>query len=146
MNKKILMWLLVIILLATASFAEAQPAKIYRIGYLDPTSFSAAAPFLEIFRQRLRELGWVEGKNIALEYRFGEGKANERFKELATELVQIKIDVIVARATIGALTAKEATSTIPIVMLGVGDPVEAGLIKSLRPAGREYHGAHQPVP
>jgi putative ABC transport system substrate-binding protein len=136
MTERIVVWLLATILLATASFAEAQPAKIYRIGYLDPTSFSTAAPFLEIFRQRLREFGWVEGKNIACEYRFGEGKANERFKELATELVQTKIDVIVARATIGALTAKEATSTIPIVMLGVGDPVEAGLIKSLaRPGG-----------
>jgi putative ABC transport system substrate-binding protein len=93
MIERIVVWLLATILLATASFAKAQPAKIYRIGYLDPTSFSAAAPFLEIFRQRLRELGWVEGKNIALEYRFGEGKANERFKELATELVQTKIDV-----------------------------------------------------
>src|SRR5262245_39700445 len=94
------------------------------------------AVLVDAFRQELSKLGWIEGKNIALEYRFGEGKANEHFKELTAELVQIKVDVIVARGTIGALTAKEATSRIPIVMLGVGDPVEAGLIKSLaQPSG-----------
>src|SRR5262252_7215509 len=92
-------WLLLTVLLTTAPFAEAQSTKIYRIGYLDITSFSAAAPLLEAFRQRLRELGCVEGKNIAFEHRFGEGKEVERLKELAAELVKIKVDVIVARAT-----------------------------------------------
>ena len=129
--------LVAVVLLALGVTADAQPAgKIFRIGFLDPSTASGMAVLVDAFRQELSKLGWVEGKNIALEYRFGEGKANEHFKELAAELVQIKVDVIVARGTIGALTAKEATSTIPIVMLGVGDPVEAGLIKSLaQPSG-----------
>src|SRR5262245_43238722 len=131
------LWLVTILFLAINTFADAQqPGKIFRIGFLDPSTASGMAVLVDAFRQELSKLGWVEGKNIALEYRFGEGKANEHFKELTAELVQIKVDVIVARGTIGALTAKEATSTIPIVMLGVGDPVEAGLIKSLaQPSG-----------
>jgi ABC-type uncharacterized transport system substrate-binding protein len=138
MKSKSFLWLLMTVLLITAPAAEAQqPARIYRIGYLDDTSFSAAAPRWEVFQQRLRELGWVEGKNITFEYRFGEGKGVERLKELAAELVQIKVDLIMARASSGALAAKQATSTIPIVMTGGGgDPVGAGIVKSLaRPGG-----------
>jgi len=123
-------------LLSVHHLAEAQPAKIYRIGYLDSSSLSGTAPFLETFRQRLRELGWVEGKNIAFEHRFGDGKGSERLKELAAELVQIKVDLIVARATSGSQAAQQATSTIPIVMVSSGDPVGAGIIKSFaRPGG-----------
>jgi putative tryptophan/tyrosine transport system substrate-binding protein len=136
MREKIFNWILATFVLTTVSIAEAQPAKIYRIGYLDSSSLSGAAPFLEVFRQRLRELGWVEGKNIAFEHRFGEGKGFERLNELAFELVKIKVDVIVARATSGSQAAKQATSTIPIVMVSGGDPVAAGIIKSLaRPGG-----------
>jgi putative ABC transport system substrate-binding protein len=124
------------LLFALYSPTEAQPGKIYRVGYLDSSSLSGSGPFLEVFRQRLRDLGWVEGKNIAFEYRFGEGKGFERLKELATELVQIKVDLIVARATNGSQAAKQATSTIPIVMVGSGDPIAAGIIKSFaRPGG-----------
>jgi putative ABC transport system substrate-binding protein len=123
-------------LLCVHYLAEAQPAKTYRIGYLNSSSFSGNAHLLEAFRQRLGELGWVEGKNIAFEYRFAEGKGSERLTELAAELAQIKVDLIVARATSGSLAAKQATSTIPIVMTGGGDPVGAGIIKSLaRPGG-----------
>jgi len=120
--------------------AEAQPAKIYRIGYLDGSSLSGTAPFLEVFRERLRELGWVDGKNIAFESRFAERKGRERLKELAAELVQLKVDIIVTRATEGALAAKQATSTIPIVMASGGDPIEAGLIKSLAQPGGNITG------
>src|SRR5215467_2687520 len=140
MSKNILSGAFCFLLLALGFQAEAQPAKVYRIGYLDITSFSAASPLLEAFRQRLRELGWVEGKNIAFEHRFGEGKEVERLKELAAELVKIKVDVIVARATSGALAAKEATSTIPIVMTSGGDPVDAGIIKSLAQPGGNITG------
>jgi putative tryptophan/tyrosine transport system substrate-binding protein len=140
MSRKIFCLALCATLFKLWSLAQAQPAKIYRIGYLDSSSLSGAAPFLEVFRQRLRELGWVEGKNIAFEYRFGEGKGDERVKELATELVQIKVNVIVTRATDGALAAKEATSSIPIVMVSGGDPVGVGIIKSLAQPGGNITG------
>ena len=117
-----------------------QTGRIFRIGYLDGSSFSPTASFLEVFRERLSEAGWVEGKNIAFEYRFGEGKGFERLKELAAELVQIKVDVIVARGTSGGLAAKQATSTIPIVMTSGGDPVSAGIIKSLAQPGGNITG------
>jgi len=122
-------------MLATFHLEAQQPRRIFRIGFLDPSTASGMAVLVDAFRQELSKLGWVERKNIALEYRFGEGNANEHFKELTAELVQSKVDVIVARGTIGALTAKEATSTIPIVMLGVGDPVEASLQQGQLPAG-----------
>jgi putative tryptophan/tyrosine transport system substrate-binding protein len=140
MTKSFPIWLLATLFLTIVSNTEAQPAKIYRIGYLDSGSFSATASFLDVLRQRLRELGWVEGKNIAFEYRFGEGKDLKSLKELAIELVQIKVDVIVARATNGSLAAKQATSTIPIVMTSGGDPVGAGIIKSLAQPGGNITG------
>ena len=140
MNRNIVVRMIAVAMLVFVDRAEAQPAKIYRIGYLDNSSLSGAAPRLERFKQRLRELGWVEGKNIAFEYRFGEGKGDERLKELAAELVRLKVDIIVARATSGALAAKQATSTIPIVMMGVGDPVDAGIVKSLAQPGGNITG------
>ena len=139
-DRKIVAVVVAVAVLGFVHRAEAQPAKIYRIGFLDGGSFSAAAPRLEAFRQRLRELGWVEGKQIAFEYRFGEGKGGERFKELAAELVQIKVDVIVPRGTTGALAAKQATSTIPIVMTSGGDPVGAGIVNSLAHPGGNITG------
>jgi len=140
MTKSFPIWLLATFFLTIVSNAEAQQAKIYRIGYLDSSSLSATASFLEVFRQRLRELGWVEGKNIAFEYRFGEGKGFERLKELAAEMVQIKVDVIVARGTSGSQAGKQATSSIPIVMVSGGDPVGAGIIKSLAQPGGNITG------
>ncbi|HEX6824983.1 MAG TPA: hypothetical protein VF077_01595, partial [Nitrospiraceae bacterium] len=87
MKRNIAVRVIAVAMLVFFQRAEAQPAKIYRIGYLDISSMSGVAPRLERFRQRLRELGWFEGKNIAFEYRFGEGKGDERLKELAAELV-----------------------------------------------------------
>jgi len=146
MDRKIVAVMIAVAVLVFIRRAETQPAKIYRIGYFDGGSFSAAAPRLEAFRQRLRELGWVEGKQIAFEYRFGGGKGVERFKELAAELVQIKVDVIVTRGTTGALAAKQATSTIPIVMTSGGDPVGAGIVNSLAHPGGNITGISSLAP
>ena len=116
--------------------AEAQqPKKVPRIGYLTGTSLSAAAPRTEAFRQGLRELGYVEGKNIVVEYRYAEGKL-DRQSELAAELVRLKIDALVTAGPTVTRAAKEATGTIPIVMAFDTDPVGNGFVASLaRPGG-----------
>ena len=130
--------LVAVVLLAVAVIAEAQqPEKVSRIGYLssvDPASDSARA---EGIRLALRELGYIEGQNIAIEYRYAEGKL-DRDPELAAELVRLKVDIIVVAAgDIPIRAAKNATKTIPIVMTGQGsDPVKAGHVESLaRPGG-----------
>jgi putative ABC transport system substrate-binding protein len=102
-----------------------QPAKVPRIGYLTASSPSAIADRTEAFRQGLRELGYIEGKNIVIEWRPTEGKAN-RLAMLAAELVRLKVDVIVTSRPIPTRPAKEATSTIPIVMTFDDDPVGNG--------------------
>ena len=115
-----------------------QPEKIPIIGYLSPSS--AMVPERdEPFRQGLRELGYVEGKNVVIEYRFAEGKF-ERLPDLAAELVELKVDVIVAQVTQASLAAKGATKTIPIVMQGVSDPVGTGLVASLARPGANITG------
>jgi len=116
--------------------AEAQQVgKVPRIGFLDNSTASGSAGLAEAFRQELSKLGWIEGKNITIEYRFSEGKS-ERLPELAVELVRLKVDLIVVASTVSALAAKSATTTIPIVMTNAGDPVATGLIASLaRPGG-----------
>jgi putative ABC transport system substrate-binding protein len=116
--------------------AGAQPrAKIARIGRLSPISASADAPVREGLRQGLRDLGWVEGQNLAIENRFAEGNVR-RLAELAAELVRLKVDVIVTGSAPAAVAAKNATATIPIVMVMTGDPVANGLVTSLaRPGG-----------
>jgi putative ABC transport system substrate-binding protein len=136
MNSKFLFWLLTTVLLTTAPFADAQQAgKIFRIGFLDSSTAAGSAVHVDAFRQELSKLGWIEGKNIAIEYRFAEQK-NERLPELATDLVRLKVDLIVVSGTPSALAAKSATATIPIVMANAADPVGAGLIASLaRPGG-----------
>jgi putative ABC transport system substrate-binding protein len=122
------------------SFAWAQPAsRVYRIGYLGSAPVgSLTAPtdaLLGALLGRLQELGYAEGRNLVLERRTAEGR-NERYRALATELVNLKVDVIIAPGTAAALAAKEATSTIPIVMVLAGDPVGSRLIASLaRPGG-----------
>jgi putative ABC transport system substrate-binding protein len=112
-----------------------QTGKIPRIGFLDTSTTSGSAVLVEAFRQELSKLGWTEGKNITIEYRFAEGK-NDRLPELAADLARLKVDLIVVSATPSALAAKSATTTIPIVMVSAGDPVALGLVASLaRPGG-----------
>jgi ABC-type uncharacterized transport system substrate-binding protein len=117
--------------------AEAQhPAKAVRIGYLDSSTAAGSAELLDEFRKQMTQLNWIEGKNLTIAYRYAEGKGAARLAELATELVGLTVDVIVASATSTALAAKKATSTIPIVMTSSVDPVGIGLIASLaRPGG-----------
>jgi putative ABC transport system substrate-binding protein len=121
---------------AAASRVRAQSAKMARIGYLQPiVPQNGTSPFLEDFRQGLRELGYVEGKNIQIEVRWGEGKL-ERMPALAAELVKMNVDVIVAVSSPSVVAAKNATKTIPIVMPLSSDPVGDGLVASLsRPGG-----------
>ena len=123
-------------LCAIAGSADAQQTgKIFRIGFLDNSTASGSAVLLEAFRQELSKLGWIEGKNITIEYRFAEQKL-ERLPELAADLVRLKVDLIVAHGGPTPLAAKRATSTIPIVMTSSADPVGAGLVASLaRPGG-----------
>ena len=110
--------------------ARAQPAKVPTIGFLGPTTPSLDSHRVDAFVQRLRELGWIEGRNVAIEYRWGEGRV-ERLAELAAELVRLKAEVIVTGGTRQVVAAKEATSVIPIVFAAVGDPVGTGLVASL---------------
>ena len=136
MNKKVVGLGLCAVLFALSVPADAQQTgKIFRIGFLDNSTASGSAVLLEAFRQEMRKLGWIEEKNITIEYRFSEQK-NERLPELAAELVRLKVDLIVVTGNAAALAAKSATTTIPIVMTSGGDPVDAGLIASLaRPGG-----------
>ena len=136
MTKKIIFLALCSLLLAPCSAVEAQQTeKMYRIGFLDPSNASSSAIRLEAFRQELSKLKWIEGKNITIEYRFAEEKSG-RLRELAAELVRLKVDVIVGASTSVVLAAKRATTTIPIVFTSSSDPVGAGLVASLaRPGG-----------
>jgi ABC-type uncharacterized transport system substrate-binding protein len=124
---------------ATAAWplaARAQQAgKLATIGCLVPGTPSSHGQWFAVFVQRLRELGWIEGRTVAVEYRWAEGRS-ERFAEIAAEFVQRKVDVIVTASTGGVLAAKQATSVIPIVFAAAGDPVGIGLVASLaRPGG-----------
>jgi ABC-type uncharacterized transport system substrate-binding protein len=136
MFRRIVICLPLTVFLLSVSFAEAQQTgKVPRIGYLDNSTASGSAVLVDVFRKELRKLGWIEGKNLAIEYRFAE-QNNERVPELAADLVRLKVDLFVATATPVAVAVKRATTTIPIVMLSAGDPVAAGLIVSLaRPGG-----------
>lgn len=126
---------LIALLFALSSSATAQQTgKIFRVGILDPSTASGSAVVWEALRQELSKLGWIEGKNIAIEYRFAELKP-ERLPELAADLVRLKVDLIVVPGA-PALAAKDATTAIPIVMIKTPDPVALGLVASLaRPGG-----------
>jgi putative ABC transport system substrate-binding protein len=115
---------------------DAQPVgKVWRIGVLQAFSPAVSEPFVEAFRQGLRELGYVEGQNLAGEYRWAHGQV-EALPALAAELVRLHVDLIFAGSTAASLAARDATQTIPIVFVGVADPVGAGLVASLvRPGG-----------
>jgi putative tryptophan/tyrosine transport system substrate-binding protein len=135
-SKEFLSFALGILLLGLGFSAEAQkPPKVFRIGYLSGGSSTADSPRVAAFRQGLRGLGYVEGKNIAIEYRYADARF-DKLPALADELVRLKVDVFVTSATIAAQAAKNTTKTIPVVFLGVADPVAAELIDSLaRPGG-----------
>ena len=130
--------LIAVVLLAVGVIAEAQqPKKVWRIGYVANVAAASDSARAEAIRVVLRELGYIEGQNIATEYRYTEGK-RDRLPDLLAELVRLKVDVIVVAGGSGVIrAAKNATKTIPIVMVGQGlDPVEAGLVESLaRPGG-----------
>ena len=134
MRKSLSLLIMIMAVGAGAAIAEAQqPTKVRKIGYL--ASASALGPLEEAFRQGLRELGYVEVKNIAIEYRFAQGKLDRLF-DLAAELVRLKVEVIVTPGTLDAFAARRATTTIPIVMAASGDAVATGLVASLaRPGG-----------
>ncbi len=133
---RLLMALGFMVILAAPCAAEAQPGKIWRIGFLGPPP--SAGGLLQAFQEGLRELGYIEGKNIAIEYRYTAlaGDIDKGLPLLAAELVRLKPDVLVVSITVAALAAKNATTTIPVVMVNVDDPVGSGLIASLaRPGG-----------
>jgi putative tryptophan/tyrosine transport system substrate-binding protein len=135
MKKATVLSILFAVVFALAVICGAQqPKKIHRIGYLT-NAFLSNSPRTEVFRQGPRELGYIEGKNIVIEWRSGEGNRNRR-GPLAAELVRLKLDLIVAVGPGDVRAAREATATIPIVMIQGGDPVGSGLVASLaRPGG-----------
>jgi putative ABC transport system substrate-binding protein len=127
--------------------AEAQPAtKVPRLGYLLASNLAASPHLHEAFRRGLRDLGYVEGRNLVIEYRSAEGKF-DRFPALAAELVALKVDVIVAVNPLAALAAKQATRTVPVVFIGVGDPVTDGLVTNVaQPEGNVTGLSLSPTP
>jgi putative ABC transport system substrate-binding protein len=137
MNRKVFGGALCAVLLVLSVSVEAQQpaAKVPRIGFLTTGGEAASALRVEAFRQGLRELGYVEGKNIIIEYRYAEGRF-ERLPELAEELVRLKVDVLVVSSITVVRTARKVTATIPIVVAGAGDPIGSGLVATLaRPGG-----------
>jgi putative ABC transport system substrate-binding protein len=137
MRKTVISFALTALFSALCASAEAQqPKKVARIGYLAVNSPSLDKQLIEAFQQGLRGLGWVDGQNITIEYRFAEGKLDQ-LHALVAELVALKVDVIVsAGGTPPALAAKNATATIPIVFISTSDPVASGLVSGLaRPGG-----------
>jgi len=140
MKSKIIVFTLCAMLFALCGSVNAQQTgKIFRIGFLDASTAAGNAVLLEAFRQELTKLGWIEGKNITIEYLFAEQKS-ERLPELAAELVRLKVDLIVVTDTPSSLAAKGATTTIPIVMVRVSAPVASGLVASLARPGRNITG------
>ena len=137
MKKKIVGFVFTILLLALFQPAHAQqPGKVVRMGFLDASNASGMAVLVDTFRHELNKLGWIEKKNIIIDYRFAENKGADRLTELAKEFVHLKADLIVVTGAAAALPAKSVTTTIPIVMTNATDPVAAGLVASLaRPGG-----------
>ncbi len=119
---------------------QAQPTvKVYRVGVISPLPSSPEPPTVGALRQGLRELGYVDGKNVILETKFAEGHS-ERFPQLVTEMIRLKVDVLVVGSTVGALAAKRATTTVPVVFAGLIDPVAAGVVTSLAHPGGNITG------
>jgi putative ABC transport system substrate-binding protein len=145
MHRRAFLRTVVVVFLAAAFPAQAQQAgKVHRVGYLSFGPPATGQGDLAAFRQRMQELGWAEGRNLAVETRWAEGR-RDRLPGLAAELVQLPVDVIVTITTPAAQAAKAATSTIPVVMAGSADPVTLGLIASLaRPGGNVTGVTHSP--
>jgi len=129
----------------TGSVRAQAPAKVRRIGFLSPFSPSNAELWHQAFRQGLHDLGWVEGKNISIEYRYAEARS-DRLPELAADLVRLNVDIIVTSVSPDAVAAKNATKAIPIVMAAPGDPVALGLVESLARPGGNITGLSQISP
>jgi putative tryptophan/tyrosine transport system substrate-binding protein len=135
MNRRSFVLGSLIVFAASSAAGAQQTGKVYRIGFLGPANASSWASYIAGLRQGLRELGYEEGKNLVIEYRWAEENL-DRLPELASELVSLKVDLIVTDGTPGSRAAKQATTTIPVVMAAVGDPVRSGLVASLaRPGG-----------
>ncbi|HTN71711.1 MAG TPA: ABC transporter substrate-binding protein [Methylomirabilota bacterium] len=147
MKSKIIVYLLIlaVILLTTPPTNAQEPAKIWKIGVLASTSRSLNASREDSLWQGLRQLGYVEGKNLSMEFRYADGQL-DRLPQLAADLVRLKVDVIVVSGTRVAVAAKQATSTIPIVLAGVGNPVQAGLVTSLTHPGGNVTGVSRLSP
>jgi putative ABC transport system substrate-binding protein len=126
--------------------ARAQrPAKLPTIGFMGSGTAAAQSEWTAAFVQRLRELGWRDGGNVTIEYRWAEGRS-ERFAEIASELVRLKVDVIITHGSLPALAAKHATSVIPIVFATAGDPVSGGIVASLAQPGANITGLSSETP
>src|SRR5688572_11947623 len=136
MNRRMIGLALGALLVSLNIPAQAQQTgKVFRIGFLDPSTASGSAVLVDAFRQELSKLRWIEEKNISVDYRFLEGR-RERMPEVAAELVRLKSDLIVVTGVESALAATKATTTIPIVIASTPDPVGLGLVASLaRPGG-----------
>jgi len=145
MNPKLFLLITAILLVSIHSAAAQQPAKTPRIGYLEAASASANTTRREAFRQGLRELGYIEGQNIRVEYRYADGKV-DRLPSLAAELVHLKVDVIVSAGPAATRAAKAATATIPVVMTQDTDPVGNGFVASLAHSGGNVTGLSSLAP
>jgi len=140
MSKRVLVVAIATAIFAFVHLAQAQqPKKVPRIGFISGGASSTPGSAVGAFWKELRELGYVEGKNILVEYRYAEGKAN-RFPNIVAELLQLKMDVLVANSTPAIRAAKQATTTVPIVIIITTDPVAAGLIDSLARPGANITG------
>ena len=140
MNRRTAIRRLAIFFLTTASLAHAQqPKKLPLVGFLSGPSLASIKPRTEAFRQGLRDLNYIEGQNISIEWRSAEG-VDERLSNLVAELVQLKVDVILTQGTPATQAAKNVTKTIPIIMAGVSDPVGTGLVASLAHPGGNVTG------
>jgi len=137
MNRKIAAFQLAIVFLASAHFAQAQ--ETHRIGLVSPSSASAMASRVEAFRQGLREFGYIEGRNITIEYRWGDGK-DERLTELVSELVGLNVSVLDTHGVLATITARNASAKIPIVCFDCGDLVSTGVVESLASPGGNITG------
>ena len=144
-SKNVFCLTLCALLFALCVSAEAQQAKVHRIGVLTPRSPSDSAPWHRAFREGLHDLGWVEGKNIAIEYRYAQGN-RDRLADLAAELLHLKVEVVVVVSVHAARAIQQINKAIPIVMASAADPVQLGLVASLARPGTNITGLSEITP